>query len=238
MNHAPSCHFCNPTCIQPPYPSRAKPYEPWYPRPLSCTHPPRAVYRNRRKHTERRMMENNGSSRSEVATLGGGCWCLEAVYQELRGVEKVESGYSGGDVPNPTYRQVCSETTGHAEVVQVTFDPDEVSYRDILEVYFTIHDPTTLNRQGADVGTQYRSVIFYHTEEQKRTAEEVISNLETEGIWNSPIVTEVAPFDEFYVAEDYHQNYFRNNGFQPYCQVIIAPKVAKFRKQNLDRLRA
>jgi peptide-methionine (S)-S-oxide reductase len=185
------------------------------------------------------MMENNGSSRTEVATLGGGCfWCLEAVYQELRGVEKVESGYSGGDVPNPTYRQVCSETTGHAEVVQVTFDPDEVSYRDILEVYFTIHDPTTLNRQGADVGTQYRSVIFYHTEGQKRTAEEVISEIEAEGIWNSPIVTEVVPFDEFYVAEDYHQNYFRNNGFQPYCQVIIAPKVAKFRKQHLERLKA
>jgi peptide-methionine (S)-S-oxide reductase len=184
-------------------------------------------------------MENNGSSRTEVATLGGGCfWCLEAVYLELRGVERVESGYSGGDVPNPTYRQVCSETTGHAEVVQVTFDPDEVSYRDILDVYFTIHDPTTLNRQGADVGTQYRSVIFYHTEEQKRVAEEVISDLETEGIWNSPVVTEVAPFDEFYVAEDYHQNYFRNNGFQPYCQVIIAPKVAKFRKQHLERLKA
>ena len=184
-------------------------------------------------------MESNGSSRTEVATLGGGCfWCLEAVYQELRGVEKVESGYSGGDVPNPTYRQVCSETTGHAEVVQVTFDPDEVSYRDILEVYFTIHDPTTLNRQGADVGTQYRSVIFYHTEGQKRTAEEVISEIEAEGIWNSSIVTEVVPFDEFYVAEDYHQDYFRNNGFQPYCQVIIAPKVAKFRKQHLERLKA
>ena len=184
-------------------------------------------------------MENNGSSRSEVATLGGGCfWCLEAVYQELRGVEKVESGYSGGDVPNPTYRQVCSETTGHAEVVQVTFDPEEVAYRDILEVYFTIHDPTTLNRQGADVGTQYRSVIFYHTEGQKRTAEEVISEIEAEGIWNSSIVTEVVPFDEFYVAEDYHQDYFRNNGYQPYCQVIIAPKVAKFRKQHLERLKA
>ena len=185
------------------------------------------------------MMENNGSSHTEVATLGGGCfWCLEAVYQELRGVKKVESGYSGGDVPHPTYRQVCSETTGHAEVVQVTFDPDEVSYRDILDVYFTIHDPTTLNRQGADVGTQYRSAIFYHTEEQKRVAEEAISDLQTEGIWNNPIVTEVAPFDEFYVAEDYHQDYFRNNGFQPYCQVIIAPKVAKFRKEHLERLKA
>ena len=185
------------------------------------------------------MMENNGSSRTEVATLGGGCfWCLEAVYQELRGVEKVKSGYSGGDVPNPTYRQVCSETTGHAEVVQVTFDPNEVSYRDILEVYFTIHDPTTLNRQGADVGTQYRSAIFYHSEEQKRVAEEAISDLDAEGIWNNPIVTEVVPFDEFYVAEGYHQDYFRNNGFQPYCQVIIAPKVAKFRKQHLERLKA
>jgi peptide-methionine (S)-S-oxide reductase len=180
----------------------------------------------------------NGSAR-EVATLGGGCfWCLEAVYLELRGVEKVESGYSGGFVPDPTYREVCSETTGHAEVVQVTFDPDVVSYRDILEVYFTIHDPTTLNRQGADVGTQYRSVIFYHTDEQRRIAEEVISDLESEGIWSDPIVTEVTPFDEFYVAEDYHQNYFRNNGFQPYCQVIIAPKVAKFRKEHFDRLKA
>jgi peptide-methionine (S)-S-oxide reductase len=180
----------------------------------------------------------NGSAR-EVATLGGGCfWCLEAVYQELRGVEKVVSGYSGGDVPNPTYREVCSETTGHAEVVQVTFDPEVVSYRDILEIYFTIHDPTTMNRQGADVGAQYRSVIFYHTDEQRRVAEEVISELESEGIWSDPIVTEVTPLDEFYVAEDYHQNYFRNNGFQPYCQVIIAPKVAKFRKEHLERLKA
>ena len=180
----------------------------------------------------------NGSAR-EVATLGGGCfWCLEAVYQELRGVEKVESGYSGGDVPDPTYREVCSETTGHAEVVQVTFDPEVVSYEDILEVYFTIHDPTTLNRQGADVGTQYRSVIFYHDDEQRRVAEAVISDLESEDIWGNPIVTEVAPFDEFYIAEDYHQDYFRNNGFQSYCQVIIAPKVAKFRKQHLERLKA
>jgi peptide-methionine (S)-S-oxide reductase len=180
----------------------------------------------------------NGSAR-EVATLGGGCfWCLEAVYQELRGVEKVESGYSGGHVLNPTYRAVCSETTGHAEVVQVTFDPSVVSYKDILEVYFTIHDPTTLNRQGADVGTQYRSVIFFHDDEQRAVAERVISDLESEGIWSEPIVTEVAPFDEFYAAEDYHQNYFRNNGFQPYCQVIVEQKVAKFHKQKLDRLKA
>ena len=176
---------------------------------------------------------------TEKATLGGGCfWCLEAVYGELRGVEKVESGYSGGHVPNPTYREVCSETTGHAEVVQVTFDPEVVSYRDILMVYFAIHDPTTLNRQGADVGTQYRSVIFYHDEEQRRAAEEAISDLEAEGVWGDPIVTEVAPLDEFYVAEAYHQNYFQNNGFQPYCQVIIAPKVAKFRKQYLEKLKA
>ncbi|MDP8939863.1 MAG: peptide-methionine (S)-S-oxide reductase MsrA [Actinomycetota bacterium] len=175
----------------------------------------------------------------EKATLGGGCfWCLEAVYEELKGVEKVESGYSGGHVPNPTYRQVCSEATGHAEVVQVTFDPEVVSYREILEVFFTIHDPTTLNRQGADVGESYRSVIFYHDEEQKRVAEEVISDLEAEGRWADPIVTEVTPFSEFYVAEDYHQEYYRNNQYQPYCQVVIAPKVAKFRKQYLEKLKA
>jgi peptide-methionine (S)-S-oxide reductase len=185
------------------------------------------------------MSEEQFEGRTEVATLGGGCfWCLEAVYQELRGVEKLESGYSGGDVPNPTYRQVCSETTGHAEVVQVTFDPGVVSFREILEVFFSIHDPTTLNRQGADVGTQYRSAIFFHDEDQKRVAEEVISRLESERIWDDPIVTEVVPFEEFFVAEDYHQNYFRENGRQPYCQVIIAPKVARFRKQNLDRLKA
>ena len=182
---------------------------------------------------------SNGNSNTETATLGGGCfWCLEAVYEELRGVEKVESGYSGGHVPNPTYRQVCSETTGHAEVVQVTFDPEVVSFEEILEVFFTIHDPTTLNRQGADVGESYRSAIFFHDEEQKRVAETVISNLETEGIWSNPIVTEVTPFSEFYIAEDYHQEYYRNNGYQPYCQVVIAPKVAKFRKQHLERLKA
>jgi peptide-methionine (S)-S-oxide reductase len=181
----------------------------------------------------------NGSSRTEVATLGGGCfWCLEAVYEQLRGVEKVESGYSGGPVPNPTYRQVCTGTTGHAEVVQVTFDPEAVSFREILEVFFTIHDPTTLNRQGADVGPQYRSAILYHDEEQRRVAEEVISELEAEDIWGDPIVTEVTPFDAFYVAEDYHQGYYRNNEYQPYCQVVIAPKVAKFRKQYLEKLKA
>lgn len=186
------------------------------------------------------MTTNNGANSiaKEVATLGGGCfWCLEAVYEELRGVEKVESGYSGGHVPNPTYREVCSETTGHAEVVQVTFDPAVVSYREILEVFFTIHDPTTLNRQGADVGESYRSAIFYHSDEQRRVAEEVISSLEAEGVWENPVVTQVAPFEEFYVAEDYHQEYFRNNGYQPYCQVVIAPKVAKFRKQYLEKLK-
>jgi peptide-methionine (S)-S-oxide reductase len=181
----------------------------------------------------------NGSSRTEVATLGGGCfWCLEAVYEDLKGVENVESGYSGGFVENPTYRQVCSETTGHAEVVQVTFAPEVISFREILEVFFTIHDPTTLNRQGADVGTQYRSAIFYHDEEQRRVAEDLISELEAEGLWPNPIVTEVTPFDRYYRAEDYHQEYFRNNSYQPYCQVVIAPKVAKFRKKYLEKLKA
>jgi peptide-methionine (S)-S-oxide reductase len=177
-------------------------------------------------------------SRKEVATLGGGCfWCLEAVFEELRSVEEVVSGYSGGTVPDPTYEQVCTGTTDHAEVVQVTFDPEAVSFREILEVYFSIHDPTTLNRQGADVGTQYRSVIFYHTPEQKRVAEEVIAQLEEAGVWDDPIVTEVTPASAFYAAEDYHQEYFRRNQGQPYCQVVVAPKVAKFRKQHLDKLK-
>ncbi|QIN77883.1 peptide-methionine (S)-S-oxide reductase MsrA [Rubrobacter marinus] len=177
--------------------------------------------------------------RSEVATLGGGCfWCVEAVFEETKGVLKVESGYSGGSVAHPTYRQVCSETTGHAEVVQVTFDPAVISYRDVLGVFFATHDPTTLNRQGADVGTRYRSAVFYHDEEQRRVAEEVIAEIEAEGVWDDPIVTEVVPFDEFYRAEEYHQGYFRNNARQPYCQVVIAPKVAKYRKQHLDKLRA
>jgi peptide-methionine (S)-S-oxide reductase len=181
----------------------------------------------------------DSSRTTEVATLGGGCfWCLEAVYEELRGVEKVESGYSGGTVPDPTYRQVCTGTTGHAEVVQVTFDPEVVSFEEILEVFFTIHDPTTLNRQGADVGTQYRSAIFYHDEEQRRVAEEVIAELEARHLWDNPIVTEVTPFDAFYRAEDYHQEYYRNNPEQPYCQVVIAPKVAKFRSKYLAKLKA
>jgi peptide-methionine (S)-S-oxide reductase len=178
------------------------------------------------------------TSERETATLAGGCfWCLEAVFEQLRGVEKVVSGYAGGHVPNPTYHAVCSGATGHAEVVQVTFDPAEVSFRELLEVFFTIHDPTTLDRQGADVGTQYRSAIFFHSPEQERTAREVIAALEAEGVWDSPVVTEVAPLTEFYPAEDYHQEYYRNNPRQPYCQVVVAPKVAKFRRKYLERLK-
>lgn len=175
---------------------------------------------------------------SEVATFGGGCfWCLDAVYRELRGVERVVSGYSGGKRPNPTYEQVCSGATGHAEVVQVTYDPAEVSYRDLLNVFFTVHDPTTLNRQGADVGTQYRSVIFYHDDEQKRIAEEVLKNVEAQKVWNDPLVTQVVPLEAFYPAEAYHQDYYRDHPDQAYCRVVIEPKVAKFRKQFLDRLK-
>lgn len=178
------------------------------------------------------------SDRREVATLAGGCfWCLEPAYDELRGVVDVVSGYSGGTVPDPSYEAVCAGTTGHAEVVQVTFDPEEVSFREILEVFFTLHDPTTLNRQGNDVGTQYRSAVFYHSPEQKATAEEVIAELEREKVWDDPIVTEVAPFTEFYPAEAYHQEYFRRNPQQPYCQVVVAPKVAKFRKRYLEQLK-
>ena len=173
----------------------------------------------------------------EVATLGGGCfWCLEAVYLELKGIERVESGYAGGTVANPSYEDVCSGTTGHAEVVQLTFDPSVISFKDILEVFFTIHDPTTLDRQGYDVGTQYRSVIFYHTPEQRVTAEQTIAELGKAGIWRNPIVTRIEPFTAFYPAEAYHQNYFERNPFQPYCQVVVAPKVAKARKKFLARL--
>ncbi|MCA3748221.1 MAG: peptide-methionine (S)-S-oxide reductase MsrA [Rubrobacter sp.] len=177
--------------------------------------------------------------RLETATLGGGCfWCVEAVFKELRGVERVEPGYSGGHVENPTYEQVCTGRTGHAEVVQVKFDPRQISYREILEVFFSVHDPTTKDRQGPDVGPQYRSVIFYHDEEQRRTAEEVISELEARRVWERPIVTELAPFTAFYPAEEYHRDYFRRNPGQPYCQVIIAPKVAKFREEHLQKLKA
>lgn len=178
-------------------------------------------------------------SEKEVATLGGGCfWCLEAVFQDLKGVEKVESGYAGGTLPNPSYEQVCTGTTGHAEVVQITFDPQVISFRELLEVFFTIHDPTTLNRQGPDVGTQYRSAIFYHNDSQKAIAEEVIRELNAAGIWDAPIVTEVVPLRAFYRAEAYHQEYFKRNPAQPYCRVVIAPKVAKFRQRYLEKLKA
>lgn len=175
----------------------------------------------------------------EVATLAGGCfWCLEAVYKDLRGVESVVSGYAGGDVANPTYRQVCEGATGHAEVVQISFDPRAATFRELLEVFFTIHDPTTPNRQGADVGTQYRSAIFYHTPAQRETAEQVIRELDAARVWDAPIVTEVASLTEFYAAEDYHQNYFENNPSQPYCRAVVAPKVSKFRKHFLEKLKA
>jgi peptide-methionine (S)-S-oxide reductase len=174
----------------------------------------------------------------EIATLGGGCfWCTEAVFDQLKGVESVESGYSGGTVPNPSYQQVCTDTTGHAEVAQITFDPKVISYRDLLRIFFTVHDPTTLNRQGADVGTQYRSVIFYHSDEQKRIAEEVIQEVQAAKIWDNPIVTELTPAKPFYKAEDYHQEYFANNPNQPYCRVVIAPKVAKFRQHYAELLK-
>jgi len=177
-----------------------------------------------------------GTSR-EVATLAGGCfWCLDAVFRDLRGVEKVESGYSGGSTANPSYEEVCSGRTGHAEVVQVTFDPATIAYRDLLDVFFSIHDPTTLDRQGGDVGTQYRSAIFYHTPEQQATAEQAIRELAAEGLWDDPIVTEVTSFTRFYPAETYHQDYFARNPYQPYCAAVIAPKVAKFRKTHLERL--
>jgi peptide-methionine (S)-S-oxide reductase len=179
------------------------------------------------------------SSATEVATLAGGCfWCIEAIFAELRGVSRVESGYSGGSVPNPTYRQVCTGETSHAEVVQISFDPTLVSFRELLKVFFSVHDPTTLNRQGADVGSQYRSAIFYHSEEQRRIAEDVIQELTASRTWPSPIVTEVVPFRAFYKAEDYHQEYFQQHGDQPYCRLVIAPKLAKFRDKYRERLQS
>lgn len=174
----------------------------------------------------------------ETATLGAGCfWCVEAVFDDLKGVADVVSGYSGGHKENPTYQEVCSETTGHAEVVQIKFDPEVISFKEILQVFFSVHDPTTLNRQGNDIGTSYRSAIFYHDENQKRVAEEVIREVTDEGVYDDPIVTEVTAFDKFYPAEDYHQEYFANNPNQPYCAAVVAPKVAKFRKKFVDRLK-
>jgi peptide-methionine (S)-S-oxide reductase len=174
----------------------------------------------------------------EVATLGAGCfWCVEAVFQDLKGVHRVVSGYSGGTVENPTYRQVCTEMTGHAEVTQITFDPAVISFADLLTVFWRTHDPTTLNRQGADVGTQYRSVIFYHNEAQKATAEKSKAETEAEGLWPDPIVTEIVPFEKFYEAEAYHQDYYRSNPNQPYCRVVIDPKVRKFRRAFQEKLK-
>jgi peptide-methionine (S)-S-oxide reductase len=173
----------------------------------------------------------------EMATLAGGCfWCLDAVYRELRGVTKVESGYAGGQVPTPTYEHVCEGTTGHAEVVQITFDPATISYEDLLRVFFTIHDPTTLNRQGADVGTQYRSAIYYHSPEQRRIAETMVASLGSERLWDAPIVTEIAALPTFYPAETYHQDFYRRNPYQGYCRAVVAPKVAKARKVFMDKL--
>lgn len=174
----------------------------------------------------------------ETATLAGGCfWCTEAVYKELKGVSGIKPGYSGGHVKNPSYREVCNGTTGHAEVIQITFDPAVVSFSEILEVFFMTHDPTTLNRQGNDVGTQYHSAIFYHNEEQKQTAEKVIRLFEQEKVYDKPIVTEVTAFDKFYVAEDYHFNYFARNKNQPYCQYVVAPKVEKFKKIFKEKMK-
>ena len=176
---------------------------------------------------------------TETATLAGGCfWCLEAVYELLRGVNSVQSVYTGGHIPNPTYEAVCSGTTGHAEAVQVEFDPADISYRDLLNVFFTIHDPTTLDRQGGDIGTQYRSAIYTHSAEQQATAQAVIADLTKQALWGAPIVTEVTPITEYYTAEDYHAQYYRLNPEQGYCQVVIAPKVAKARAKFIDKLRA
>ncbi len=182
--------------------------------------------------------EIENSSNLEVATLGGGCfWCMEAVYNQLKGIKKVDSGYSGGSILNPTYEQVSTGRTGHAEVVQLLFDPNVISYKEILKVFFTTHDPTTLNRQGADEGTQYRSVIFYHNEEQRKIAEQVIDKFNSEKFFDSSIVTKVEPFEAFYPAENYHKNYFKRHPEQPYCRIIISPKVAKFRKKFSNKLK-
>ena|SRR5438093_11758995 len=183
-------------------------------------------------------MSEAHNDKQETATLAGGCfWCLEAVYDLLKGVEEVTSGYAGGTAKNPSYEQVCSGMTGHAEVVQVAFDPSVISFKDLLEVFFTIHDPTTLNRQGYDVGTQYRSAIFYHSPEQKMTAEQTIKELTEQKLWEDPIVTQVEPLDTFYPAEEYHQRYFERNPNQSYCRAIVAPKVAKARSHFIQRLK-
>ena len=188
--------------------------------------------------TETKKQNNMTNKNFEIATFGGGCyWCIEAVFQRLEGVEKVESGFSGGQVKNPSYREVCTGTTGHAEVIQITFDTTKISFAEILKVFFTMHDPTTLNRQGNDVGTQYRSAVFYHNDEQKKITEEVIAALNQEHAYPNPIVTEVSKFDIFYKADDYHQNYYNDNSSEGYCRFVIQPKVEKFEKVFKDRLK-
>ena len=173
----------------------------------------------------------------EQATLGGGCfWCIDVLFQKLKGVQKVVSGYAGGSLENPSYEAICSGKSGHAEVIHIYFDPEVITYKELIEIFFTVHDPTTLNRQGNDAGTQYRSVIFYHNENQMMIAERVMDDIGREGIWNNPIVTEITALDKFYPAENYHQNYYNENSNQPYCQFVIAPKVVKFRKMYLDKL--
>ena len=180
---------------------------------------------------------NEGVS-SEIATLAGGCfWCIEAVFREVDGVDKVVSGYAGGSTVNPTYQQVCTGQTGHAEAVQVRFNPSKISYQEILEIFFSVHDPTTLNRQGADTGTQYRSAIFYHNQQQKAVAEELIGELNKAHLWKKPIVTQIVPLDTFYPAEDYHREYFSRHPEQAYCQMVISPKVNKFRQQWAKRFK-
>ncbi len=189
---------------------------------------------NKRLQHERNKMEQ----KTETATFGAGCfWCVEAIYQNLKGVHSVTAGYAGGDVANPTYEQVCNGTTGHAEVARIKYDPDVIDYPTLLEVFFKTHDPTTLNRQGADVGTQYRSVIFYHNEKQKQWAEKYKKKMNASGIWDDPIVTEITPINNYYEAENYHQNYYENNRNQPYCRFVIDPKLEKFKKEFGEELR-
>jgi methionine-S-sulfoxide reductase len=190
------------------------------------------------KDTSKKVKRSNMNTHLEVATFGGGCyWCIEAVFQRLEGVEKVESGFSGGQVKNPTYKEVCTGTTGHAEVIQITFDTTKTSFEEILKVFFTMHDPTTLNRQGNDIGTQYRSAVFYHNDAQKKAAEEIIAALNTSKAYPNPIVTEVSKLDVFYKAEDYHQNYYNENSGEGYCKFVIQPKIEKFEKVFKDRLK-
>ncbi len=184
-------------------------------------------------------MSTDASGRKELATLAGGCfWCLQPIFAELRGVEKVEVGYAGGHAKNPSYEDVCTDTTGHAEAVRITFDPAVISYEDLLRVFFTVHDPTTLNRQGADLGTQYRSAVFLQSDEQRAAVNRVLTELKAQRVWDDPIVTEITPYTNFYRAEEYHQDYYRKNPYAGYCMAVISPKVHKFRKRYADRLKA